>query len=310
MGAPPSYLPNHSFHEEEADAILSILSASRFCADSYCWHYDARGIFSFKSGYWLSMRNYDQPSGSTASSISAWWRALWKLNIPHKISSLKLVRKLFPSLSSLRWRGFISFLDFALECHAAIVPWARSFLSDFQVAGLSPPKPLARTALKWVALSPSWFKLNSDVVVDVTLKRVGLGVVIRDWKGCVAAAFAKHLPVLLPVDCAEALAILEWLKFAASMWIFPIGVESDAATVVGAIRSNSPPHSELSLIVDEILDFASGFPVVNFYFCSRLCNSVAHDLGKLGISSSAPYFLFEETPPCVTNLVSCEFLLC
>ncbi|KAL5762711.1 hypothetical protein ACOSP7_018975 [Xanthoceras sorbifolium] len=302
------------------------------------------------------MRNYDQPSGSAASSISAWWRALWKLNIPHKIklfvwkssndwlltaaalakrkipvsdlclacksssesvvhalwgcSSLKLVRKLFPSLSSLRWRGFISFLDFALECHAAIVPWARSFLSDFQVAGLSPPKPLAQTALKWVAPSPSWFKLNSDVVVDVTLKRVSLGVVIRNWKGRVAAAFAKHLPVLLPVDCAEALAILEGLKFATSMWIFPIGVESDAATVVGAIRSNSPPHSELSLIVDEILDFASGFPVVNFYFCSRLCNSVAHDLGKLGISSSAPYFWFEETPPCVTNLVSCEFLLC
>ncbi|KAL5808887.1 hypothetical protein ACOSQ3_029578 [Xanthoceras sorbifolium] len=335
------------------------------------------------------MQNFDHLSGSAASSISAWWRAFWKLNIPPKVrlfvwrscngwlptavvlakqkdpvsefclacksspetvvhalwgcSALKPVRQFFPSLLGLRWRGVSRFLDFVMECHAGldsfdfellclvwwrvwfcrnqvahdasapliagVVPWTRSFLSDFQAAVLPPSKPVVKPALKWVAPSPSWFKLNSDAAIDVSRKRIGIGVVIRDWKGRVAAAFATFLPVLLPVECAEALAILEGLKFAASMGVFPIGVESDTASVVGAIRSNKPPRSELGLIVDEILEFVIGFLVLSFCFCSRLCNSVAHGLAKFGVSSSSPCIWLEETPLCVEHLVSSIFSL-
>ncbi|KAL5755941.1 hypothetical protein ACOSQ2_020687 [Xanthoceras sorbifolium] len=112
---------------------------------------------------------------------------------------------------------------------------------------------------------------------------------------------------LLPVDYAEGLAILEGLKFAASMGIFPIGVESDASSVIDAIRSKSPPRSELGLIIEDILVFSSSFSVVDFSFRSRLCNSVAHGLTKFGLYSSRPCFWLEETLPYVGNLVSSKF---
>ncbi|KAL5821881.1 hypothetical protein ACOSQ3_023763 [Xanthoceras sorbifolium] len=115
---------------------------------------------------------------------------------------------------------------------------------------------------------------------------------------------------LLPVDCAEGLAILEGLKFAASFGISPIGVEYDVSSMVSAIRSNTPLRSELSLTVNDILSFVSINPVFSFGFRPRLCNSVAHGLAKFGVAISSPCFWVKETPPRVENLVSSEFSLC
>ncbi|KAL5744141.1 hypothetical protein ACOSQ2_027257 [Xanthoceras sorbifolium] len=162
---------------------------------------------------------------------------------------------------------------------ADFVLWARSFLDDFRSACVSSPAPLVRPVLKWEAPSPSWFKLNSDAALDFQSMKVGIGVVILDWRGQVAAALSMHVS----------------------------GVESDASSVIDAIKSKSPPRSELGLIIEDILVFSSSFSVVDFSFRSHLCNSVAHGLAKFGLYSSRPCFWLEETLSCVENLVSSEF---
>ncbi|KAL5777716.1 hypothetical protein ACOSP7_010642 [Xanthoceras sorbifolium] len=84
-GSWDSELVHCSFHADEADAILSILSTCHFVADSICWHYDSRGLFSVKNGYRIAISSADKPSGSLTSSTSAWWRSLWWLGIPPKV---------------------------------------------------------------------------------------------------------------------------------------------------------------------------------------------------------------------------------
>ncbi|KAL5809068.1 hypothetical protein ACOSQ3_029759 [Xanthoceras sorbifolium] len=110
----------------------------------------------------------------------------------------KLVRKNFSSIAALGDRGYCSFLDFVLDCLG--VP----SLQDLEVlrvicyhsACSKSASSSPRLCLKWEAPSPSWFKINSDAALDVPHKKIGIGVVIRDWEGrladaCVYAIAAK-----------------------------------------------------------------------------------------------------------------------
>ncbi|KAL5832881.1 hypothetical protein ACOSQ3_016555 [Xanthoceras sorbifolium] len=241
----------------------------------------------------------------------------------------KLVRKDFPSIAGLGDRGYCSFLDFVLDClgvlslqdlevlcviwwrfwfgrnqilHASkaldsseVVGWAHSFLSSYHSACSKPVSSSPQLCLKWEAPSPSWFKINSDAALDVPNKKIGIGVVIRDWEGRVRAALALSLPFILPVDCAEARAILQ-------------GFESDTSSVIALIRSHSPPHSEIGLVISDILSLAVPSSSFSFSFRPRCCNAVTHGLAKFGVSCSSPCFWFDETPSCVEDIVSSELV--
>ncbi|KAL5762033.1 hypothetical protein ACOSP7_018297 [Xanthoceras sorbifolium] len=140
-----------------------------------------------------------------------------------------------------------------------VVPWSRTFLTDFRTSSFSvrPLKPMRLE--KWEAPSPRRFKLNSNAAVDVVHNRIGIGVVIKDAHGMVVAALAKRLDFLLSVDCAESLAILEGIRFAHLMDIALIGVESDSASVIGLIKKKRPPSSDLGLIIYDILSSEATF---------------------------------------------------
>ncbi|KAL5856496.1 hypothetical protein ACOSQ3_003954 [Xanthoceras sorbifolium] len=64
------FVIREAFHEEEADAILSIPPSSHAAVDAICWHYEKQGSYSVKSGYWLSMQSDDSASSSSTSSAS------------------------------------------------------------------------------------------------------------------------------------------------------------------------------------------------------------------------------------------------
>ncbi|KAL5844811.1 hypothetical protein ACOSQ4_010769 [Xanthoceras sorbifolium] len=88
-GSWDSELVHCSFHADEADAILSILSTCHFVADSICWHYDSRGLFSVKNGYRIAISSADKPSDSphhlccTSPSVIAVRR--FAANSPHHL---------------------------------------------------------------------------------------------------------------------------------------------------------------------------------------------------------------------------------
>ncbi|KAL5578350.1 hypothetical protein UlMin_020049 [Ulmus minor] len=104
-----STLIRASFHEDEANAILSLPLPRRTTSDSLIWHYHKSGHYTVRSGYWLASQCRSVPSSST-SSITHWWKKFWRLRIPSKIriflwkafhdwipSSVNLVRHGVPS---------------------------------------------------------------------------------------------------------------------------------------------------------------------------------------------------------------------
>ncbi|KAL5806493.1 hypothetical protein ACOSQ4_029226 [Xanthoceras sorbifolium] len=293
------------------DAILSIPPSSPYTDDSHCWHYDKSGIYSVKSANWLSMQNNDRASSSSSGSL--WWKTMWKLHIPSKI-------KFFLWKASLGWLSSLMVLTArkvpthvsCFLCNAEVETpvhaiWGCCKLKPMrklfsQLAGLAVHNANSLLNLFCVCSevpSPGWFKINSDAIVDVSKKQIGIGVVIRDGNGLVMAVLAKRHNSLLSMECAEGLAILEGLKFAQELGIHPVGVESDDASVVALINKKSPPRSELRLIISEILLFEVSLSIRSFSFRPRQCNRVAHGLAKFGVNVSISCFWVEITPPCV-----------
>ncbi|KAM2572043.1 hypothetical protein TB1_006689 [Malus domestica] len=80
------------FSLEEVSLILSLPLSFRAPEDRLVWHYDERGHFFVKSGYWVAWQ-WLQSSDSSASSsttVSAYaklWKHLWKANIPPKVKN-------------------------------------------------------------------------------------------------------------------------------------------------------------------------------------------------------------------------------
>lgn len=88
----------------------------------------------------------------------------------------------------------------------ALVLWAAQYLEEFYVAtGFDPDtSSLCIQGALWTPPLGSMYKKNVDGVVFSDLKAVGVGVVIKDDKGRVVAAFSKkNYAPLGPVE-AEA----------------------------------------------------------------------------------------------------------
>ncbi|KAL5560568.1 hypothetical protein UlMin_036779 [Ulmus minor] len=70
MGQWDSSLIHASFHPNEVEAILSLPAPSRPIPDSLTWHYDKRGHYTVRSGYWVAKRGMGTSSSSSSNQTS------------------------------------------------------------------------------------------------------------------------------------------------------------------------------------------------------------------------------------------------
>jgi hypothetical protein len=49
--------------------------------------------------------------------------------------------------------------------------------------------------LKWKFSSQYWYKVNWNVAIDSTNRRIGVGIIVRDYKGQVSVTRSKTLNV-------------------------------------------------------------------------------------------------------------------
>ncbi|KAL5567359.1 hypothetical protein UlMin_030523 [Ulmus minor] len=86
-------LVSQLFLDFEAKLILALPRPALGCSmadkqDSYCWHYDAKGLYSVKSAYRLGMElACSVHPSSTAPATGSWWKALWNASIPPKVKA-------------------------------------------------------------------------------------------------------------------------------------------------------------------------------------------------------------------------------
>lgn len=107
-------------------------------------------------------------------------------------------------------------------------------------------------AQKWEAPPSGIFKVNWDDAIAQQEERMGVGVVIRDEKGTVIAALCKLVDGHFDPVTADAAAALSTVEFCLEVGVQDILLEGDSATVVEAVRNQSPNWFHYGQIIDDI----------------------------------------------------------
>ncbi|KAK3222168.1 hypothetical protein Dsin_009193 [Dipteronia sinensis] len=192
-------LVRDSFLPDDANLILSLPFSNSVTADSLLWHFEKLGGNTVCSGYRVGCYMMLNPSSSGLSKLESWWKFLWLLKIPSKfldfLESCKNQQKLeeVEVLCIIIWHvwcrrnGLVHKSGFLPD--SDVVPWAYSFLSEFQITSSKNPE-----------------------AATLSLGKVGIGVIIRDadWK-VIASSAQVELAGFSP-EVAEVVVLLRVLQ--------------------------------------------------------------------------------------------------
>ncbi|XP_062021202.1 uncharacterized protein LOC133737713 [Rosa rugosa] len=97
------------FTEREMEIILGIPLSLRPVGDRKVWHYDKKGLFNVKSGYYVArkLETHTKAASSSAgvrSEANKVWKAVWRARVPPKVKSFvwRLLRGILPTRDALR----------------------------------------------------------------------------------------------------------------------------------------------------------------------------------------------------------------
>lgn len=116
-------LINSLFDPCSAASILKIPLSSKPHMDKWIWREEKRGNFSVRSAYHLIQSSSSLATGESSSSqaLNPIWKAIWKMNIPHKIRlfAWRACKDGLPCFSNLARRGIRLDSSCAI-CHAPV----------------------------------------------------------------------------------------------------------------------------------------------------------------------------------------------
>ncbi|PON79574.1 hypothetical protein TorRG33x02_235290, partial [Trema orientale] len=134
-----------------------------------------------------------------------------------------------------------------------IMEEAGSYLSEFQECfKIETLPPSCRLAVdpRWKPPDAGLLKLNTDAAFSLELNTIGIGIVVRDFRGQVLGCASISLAKASSPFVAELLAFKEGQRFAINNG-FQIGIaEFDASNVIKAILSNSIAGIEEPIVSD------------------------------------------------------------
>ncbi|KAM7486324.1 hypothetical protein LguiA_002333 [Lonicera macranthoides] len=89
------------------------------------------------------------------------------------------------------------------------------------------------------------------------------------------------------VEAAGALAVLEGLRFADSLGLQAIEINSDALHVVKMLLDKSPPRVDSGVFILNSLDLIKSFSKVSFVHVLRSANEAANSLAAFAVRSES-----------------------
>ncbi|XP_030970837.1 uncharacterized protein LOC115991254 [Quercus lobata] len=161
-----------------------------------------------------------------------------------------------------------------------IFQWAWTYLEEFQLANHLPTQPRFVSEVLWSPPKPLWFKVNIDSAVFSSLKSVGVGIVVRDQWGNVAAAMSKLVNAPLGPLETEAMVMEEAIQFARDTGFLDVIFESDSLSMIQSLNGSLIPPASIVNIISGSLQAIRYFGQVEFVYVPRTGNKAAHGLAQ------------------------------
>ena len=134
--------------------------------------------------------------------------------------------------------------------------------------------------MNWSPPLPGLCKVNVDVATFKDIRSTGIGIVIRDSLGQVAAVLCKKLEASLDPLEAESKAFEVGILFALSHGFTDVVFEGDSQVLVNALAGSSSPPSAVASVIQGVLELCMGFTQIQFSHVKRQGNMPAYLVAK------------------------------
>ena len=146
------------------------------------------------------------------------------------------------------------------------------------------------------------------MLLDKSHGTIGLGCLVHDHLGRVAAACSEPVPQPLNPTLLWPFPLLRAVVFARDLGFFDLMIEGECRTLFRALSTVSD-LSQASLLIDDIKCILSSFRVVNFNPICSICNRASQKLAKLACGQDSSEVWLGACPPNVLDIVTSDSLV-
>jgi len=105
--------------------------------------------------------------------------------------------------------------------------------------------------LKWQAPLEDFVKVNSDIIIDRSTRKMSVGVIVRDCKEKVLAILSAPKDYIIDHGIAEAIAVLGVTIFCKELGHQRVVLEGDALQVVQVLQKEDKNLSKYDHLIEE-----------------------------------------------------------
>ncbi|GAU30386.1 hypothetical protein TSUD_57980 [Trifolium subterraneum] len=213
--------------------------------DAQMWRFSKSDTYSVRSAYYQLMENIIDNNHLKENGNG---KKLWQLQVPNKMME-ELNGNDFSYMVMIMW---------TLWWRRNQKCWQENFPTIYEQdsRGESFMDEIHNNSSNTVTVSHSWtkppagaLKCNVDTACYMDQNLYGVGACIRDAQGRFLQAFAKRFDGKPEIAEAEAVGLLEAMKWIQNSHMPMVHVETDCLQVVHAIRSNSKNNTELVILL-------------------------------------------------------------
>jgi hypothetical protein len=161
---------------------------------------------------------------------------------------------------------------------------------------------------RWQNPGPNRYKLNAAYCLSPGQSQAGLGVLVRDSSGSVAAVMCTRFRWDGEVLQAHARSLLIALQFAYDAGLRNLEADVGCQELLGLISRGPPCLASMGVLIDDICLWHLSFDFLSFSFIRKECNKAAYALATEALSSHMEQVWLEDHPACISSFVQFDSL--
>ncbi len=147
------------------------------------------------------------------------------------------------------------------------------------------------------------FKVNVACKFCLTLSKLGVSVLVRDYSCSVIAAHTFSLRFTGDILQSVAMAMVESIWFAIDIGLLRIELEFDHKDLFCLLQQVGPCLALVGNLVDDIVLSKRYFEILSFSYVTKLCNKATCALATEAVSSLSSQVWLENCPTCIISYV-------
>ncbi|XP_035547305.1 uncharacterized protein LOC118348876 [Juglans regia] len=157
---------------------------------------------------------------------------------------------------------------------------------------------------QWKKPKDGWLKANFDAAIDEQNCVVGLGIIIRNSKGEVMAAYSEPQRMKAKAVLVEAIALRRTIEVCKEMGFNKVVFEGDTLVMINALKENVVCWTWYGQVVEEVKSSLKELLHWKIQFVRRDGNMIAHKLAKFALNIGNLTCWIEECPVFISSLVA------